>query len=61
MKMWAKAAWGKHDDLVDSTTQALNWLRTNGLIKRRDEHKREIYEAIPKAGESYADAPPYDV
>ena len=52
---------GKHDDLVDTVTMALRYMRDNGLIKRRDEHKREIYEAIPKAGESYADALPYDV
>lgn len=27
----------KHDDLVDSTTQALYWLRSNGFLERKEE------------------------
>lgn len=52
---------GKHDDLVDSTTQALRWMRDNGLIKRRDEYKQDVFSALPRPGESLAETPPYDV
>lgn len=53
---------GKHDDLVDSMSQALLYFRMQGLIKRRDEYKREVFEAIPRPGDpALTDALPYDV
>jgi predicted phage terminase large subunit-like protein len=52
---------GQHDDLVDSMTQALKWMRDNGIIRRKDEHSREVFDALPRSGESLANAPPYDV
>jgi predicted phage terminase large subunit-like protein len=33
---------GTHDDMVDSVTQALGWLRLAGLAERRDEHSAEV-------------------
>jgi predicted phage terminase large subunit-like protein len=35
---------GKHDDLVDSLTQGLGWLRAMGMAKRRDEAAEEYEE-----------------
>jgi predicted phage terminase large subunit-like protein len=35
---------GSHDDLVDSTTQALRWLRDNGLATRNDENAAQLAE-----------------
>ena len=35
----------KHDDLVDTTTQALRYLRTAGLLTRSAEQQREMAEA----------------
>lgn len=52
---------GKHDDLVDSTTMALRYLRDNGLIRRRDEQASYVFESIPKSGDVQNDLPPYDV
>ena len=52
---------GKRKDIVDSGTQAIRWMRDNGLIKRRDERMREVHDALPRPGASLADAPPYDV
>lgn len=52
---------GRHDDLVDSTTQALRWLRDNGLISRRQEHKQEVFYSLPRPGDHLAGLPPYDV
>lgn len=37
---------GKHDDLVDSTTQALQWLRRSGLIAHNFEIAAELREAL---------------
>lgn len=42
---------GKRKDLVDSTTQALRWLRDNALIKRREEIIIEQNAALPRSGE----------
>lgn len=39
---------GRHDDLVDSTTQALYWLRTNGFLERREEQFLSKEEAMKK-------------
>ena len=33
---------GKHDDLVDTMTQALNWMRKNGVLKRGVEYTEEL-------------------
>jgi len=52
---------GKRKDLVDSTTQALRWLRDNGLIRRQDEVARAAQDALPRPGESLDNAAPYDV
>jgi predicted phage terminase large subunit-like protein len=52
---------GQHDDLVDSTTQALRWMRDNGVIKRKEEYKRELFDSLPRPGDANADLPPYDV
>lgn len=52
---------GKHDDLVDSTTQALKWLRENNLIRRRDEAARDVFSSLPKSGQLENNLPPYDV
>lgn len=35
---------GKHDDLVDTTTQALRWLRDRGLLVRTEEHEADLNE-----------------
>jgi predicted phage terminase large subunit-like protein len=61
-KSWAEAViteWeqfprGKHDDLVDSCTQALKYLRERGLLRRAEEVVRDIentgtYRPQPKA------------
>jgi len=37
---------GSHDDLVDSTTMALRYLRDMGFVLRRDEYQYEIDEAM---------------
>ncbi|WP_246801647.1 phage terminase large subunit [Bradyrhizobium genosp. L] len=37
---------GEHDDLVDSATQALSWLRRNGLIAHNFEIAAELREAM---------------
>lgn len=37
---------GKHDDLVDSSTQALQWLRRSGLIAHNFEVAAELREAL---------------
>lgn len=52
---------GKRKDIVDSGTQAIRWMRDNGLIKRRDERMREVNDALPRPGESLMELPPYDV
>ena len=52
---------GKNDDLVDSTSQALLYLRTQGLIKRREEYKQQVFESVPRPGEELANTLPYDV
>jgi phage terminase large subunit-like protein len=51
---------GKRKDAVDSTTQALRYLRDQGLIRRRDEQKRYESDALPKSGEMVQEAL-YDV
>jgi predicted phage terminase large subunit-like protein len=37
---------GKHDDLVDSSTQALQWLRRSGLISHNFEVAAELRQAL---------------
>lgn len=36
----------KHDDFVDSTTQALRWLRDSGLLQRPEEHVRDVTQEL---------------
>ena len=45
---------GKYDDLVDSTTQAIWWLRSNGFLERRAEQFVRKEDAIKK----YKEPPP---
>jgi len=52
---------GKRKDLVDTATQAVRWLRDNGLLARRGEVIRHREEAIPRSGQTQAELPPYDV
>jgi len=33
---------GKHDDLHDTVTQALNWLRSTGMLQRGAERTAEL-------------------
>ena len=42
---------GKHDDVCDTVTQALRWMRDNGLIKRKDEKARADFEGLPRPGD----------
>lgn len=51
---------GKRKDLVDSTTQAIRWLRDNGLIQNKMERQAAIQAALPRPGETLDEAPPYD-
>lgn len=37
---------GTHDDLVDSVTQTLGWLRMAGLAERRDEREAELLDIM---------------
>ena len=37
---------GKHDDLVDSVTQALKYLRTTNIIQRGEEVVRELEDKM---------------
>lgn len=37
---------GSHDDVVDSVTQALGWLRLAGLAERRDEREAEVLDSV---------------
>lgn len=37
---------GDHDDLVDSVTQALKWMREAGLLQRAEEQEAEIADSI---------------
>lgn len=46
---------GKHDDLVDTVTQALRWLRTSGMMQRADERTAEINRAKEFTGNRGAD------
>ena len=39
---------GRYDDLVDSTTQAIYWLRSNGFLERREEQFLSREEAMKK-------------
>lgn len=41
----AKFPKGAHDDVVDSVTMALNWLRLVGLAERRDEREADEWDA----------------
>ena len=51
---------GKHDDLVDTTTQALRHLRVTGMIQRGEERTAEINQRKQFTG-NYADTPLYPV
>lgn len=51
---------GKRKDIVDSGTQALRWMRDNGLIKRKDERSQEVHDALPRPG-GFNQAALYDV
>lgn len=37
---------GKHDDFVDSASQALRWLRDSGLLLRPEEHARDVAQEM---------------
>lgn len=37
---------GDHDDLVDSTTMALRWLREAGFLLRSEEHAFDVHESL---------------
>lgn len=37
---------GDHDDMVDSTSMALRYLRQSGILLRREEHAAEIHEQM---------------
>ena len=37
---------GSHDDVVDSVSQCLNWLRTTGLAERTAEYEADVLESI---------------
>lgn len=49
---------GAHDDLVDSTSQALRYLRDAGFALKRSEHKMEVEEELRYKGST---APLYPV
>jgi predicted phage terminase large subunit-like protein len=51
----------KHDDMADSATQALSWLRKRGLASLADEQKVERDDAIRFRGNSDRAGVPYDV
>jgi predicted phage terminase large subunit-like protein len=51
---------GKHDDLVDTVTQALRFLRVTGMISRGEERTSELAESIAFKGNS-GDKPLYPV
>lgn len=52
---------GKRKDIVDSTTQAIRWMRDNGLIARKEEHARAQQDALPRPGYTLESDPPYDI
>jgi predicted phage terminase large subunit-like protein len=41
---------GKHDDLVDSTTMALGWLRRNGFLVRGEEWTADVEKSMEHIG-----------
>lgn len=41
---------GKHDDLVDSTTQAISWLRTSGMLQMDTEARFDVEQSITHRG-----------
>lgn len=43
---------GKHDDLVDTVSQALRHLRDIGLLTRADERQRDIEDAVTYPGDA---------
>jgi len=49
---------GKHDDIVDTVTQGLRFLRTTGMISRGEERTAELAESIAFKGNS-GDKPLY--
>lgn len=50
---------GKYDDLVDSLTQAMSWLRTNGFVQRSEEIAADDMAAMMHTGREVA-VPLYD-
>ena len=40
----------KHDDLVDSTTMALGWLRRNGMLIRGEEWTADVEKSMEYTG-----------
>lgn len=51
---------GKHDDLHDTVTMAMNWLRQTGMIQRGEERTAELSEKSTFTGNS-GDRPLYPV
>ena len=51
---------GKHDDLHDTVTMAMNWLRQTGMIQRGEERTAELSEKSTFRGNK-SDAPLYPV
>jgi hypothetical protein len=45
---------GKHDDLVDTTSLALRWLRLTGIAQMREEHGREVRDRLAFKGQREA-------
>jgi predicted phage terminase large subunit-like protein len=43
---------GKHDDLTDTVSMALNWLRKTGMLQRRDEVSQDLEESLKFRGNS---------
>jgi phage terminase large subunit-like protein len=41
---------GKHDDRVDSTTQAISWLRNSGILQMDTEAQFDIDQSITHRG-----------
>jgi hypothetical protein len=50
----------KHDDLVDTVTQALKFLRTTGMLTRGAERTSELADSVAFKGNS-GDKPLYPV
>ena len=51
----------KHDDLVDTVSQALSYLRTTGMALLRDEQQIDTQRRLAFVPSSERAAVPYDV